>query len=471
MQGKILILDAIATNRIVLKVKLSASFYSVTQATTIRETIDLIRLQTPDLIITGLSLPDGSAADLAQQVHSLPGLENVPILGIGGRAQSDIRMQSLEAGLQDVLMRPIDDILLLGRIRSLIRAHSAVDEWRLRDGTSQALGLAEPPAKFDHDLDTKSETILVSEDRAVMQHWLRRLKPLLGSDLRMALPRDCLRSEKESDVLTCFVFALPDDPGQVSVMLQCIATLRANGRSRDAGVLVLHNQSDPAQAAAALDLGADDVMAEGFEPTELALRLKSLLRRKQMAKQMRATVRTGLQAAVFDSLTGLHNRRFAMPHLARIAEHAFETDLPFAVMVADLDHFKTINDRFGHPAGDAVLVETARRLRDNLRAMDLVARIGGEEFLIAMPNTTLGEARAAAARLCNEISAKPFTLPAPHPPLSVTISIGLALGCLPDHFGEVDAASSEKLIAAADKALYAAKVSGRNQVTVSRPAA
>jgi two-component system, cell cycle response regulator len=471
VQGKILILDAIATNRIVLKVKLASSFYKVMQATTIAEAVDQMRFQAPDLIISALSLPDGTAADLCARIKSLAAMQTIPVLGIGSRAQTGARMEALESGVQDVLIRPVDDTLLLGRIRSLIRAHSAATEWQMRDDTSRALGLAEPERAFQHDMNPQGEIIFATEDRATAQLWVRQLAPKLRNKLRVALPRDFLRMEARQDVLNVFVFVLPADPKAASATLQVISTLRANSGTRHSGVMILQTHPDPALATAALDLGADDVMTDGFEATELALRLKSMMRRKMMTEQMRATVRTGLKAAVFDPLTGLHNRRYAMPHLARIAEHAQQTNRPFAVMVADLDHFKTINDHYGHAAGDAVLIETAQRLRNNLRAMDMVARIGGEEFLIAMPNTTMAEARTAAARLCDEIGTQPFELPAPHAPIPVTISIGLTLGCLAGNLDGDDATNSEKLLAAADKALYSSKIGGRNQVTLSRPAA
>jgi two-component system cell cycle response regulator len=186
---------------------------------------------------------------------------------------------------------------------------------------------------------------------------------------------------------------------------------------------------------------------------------------------LRATVRTGLKAAVSDPLTGLHNRRYAMPHLARTAEHAALTGKPFAVMVADLDLFKRINDVFGHAAGDAVLVETARRMRDNLRAVDMVARIGGEEFLIVMPGSTITEARVAASRLCRKIGNQDFVVPGADDPIKVTVSIGLTMGGLPDANGSPQTEDADTLLAAADKALYAAKLRGRNQVTLRRPAA
>ncbi len=148
-----------------------------------------------------------------------------------------------------------------------------------------------------------------------------------------------------------------------------------------------------------------------------------------------------------------------MPHLSRLAEHAADTGRPFAVMVLDLDRFKAVNDTFGHAAGDAVLTEVARRLQDNLRTVDLVARIGGEEFLVAMPDTDLSEAQMAAERLCRIVARSPVIVP-DGLAIEVTISIGLAMG------GRREA-DLNRLIARADEALLGSKSGGRNQVMVS----
>jgi two-component system cell cycle response regulator len=165
-------------------------------------------------------------------------------------------------------------------------------------------------------------------------------------------------------------------------------------------------------------------------------------------------------------------------------ETATRTDKPFAVMIADLDHFKSINDRFGHAVGDAVLIDVAQRLRRNLRAVDLVARFGGEEFLIVMPNTGLKAARTAARRLCSAVQETPVMKnpvasdiqPASLvPPLHVTISIGVAIAGDPDTApflpDMVQADTVARLLDAADQALYKAKDKGRNCVRMSRPAA
>lgn len=467
MQGKILIVDAIATNRIVLKVKLAAAYYHVVQAACAADAIEIARQETPDLIISALSLPDGDAAALCKSLRTSPKTEHIPIMAIGCRPNADCRMATLEAGVHDVLLKPVDDTLLLGRVRSLIRAYNAAAEWQMRDDTSRALGLAEPGVEFA----TMGHCVLVSADSGRSQKWAMKMRPLLRTKLTLATAHDAIRNVKDEMVPDVFVLILPQDPNEATAALNLISSLRANARTRHAGVLVLQTSPNTSLATNALDLGADDLMTDGFDAPELALRLKALLRRKRMGEQMRATVRTGLQAAIVDPLTGLHNRRYAMPHLARITDHARNTGRPFAVMVADLDHFKRINDIFGHASGDAVLVEVAARLRSALRAMDMVARIGGEEFMIVMPGTTLANARTAATRICDDISQTPFAIPGSKDPIQVTISIGMAIGGLPKTDNLPCQENCETLLDYADKALYSAKMRGRNQVTLSRPAA
>lgn len=467
MQGKILIVDAISTNRIVLKVKLASAFYEVVQAATADEACVAALRHDPDLIISAMALPDCDSAELCRKLQRNPQTRAIPMMVIGCRPNADSRLEALEAGVHDVMLKPIDDTLLLARVRSLIRAHNTAAEWKMREDTSRALGFAEDPADFG----PPGRVIMVGADSARIHGWMSRLTPVLRSGLRYAAPETALRDLMPGKVPDIFVLVLEDRDNHSGEVLRLLAAIRATAITRHAGILVLQPSPDPGLGAYALDLGADDLMTDGFEVTEMALRVKAMLRRKRLADQLRATVRTGLKAAVSDPLTGLHNRRYAMPHLARVAEHSAATGRSFAVMVADLDHFKRINDLYGHASGDAVLVEAARRLRENLRGVDLVARIGGEEFLIVMPATPLTEARVAARRICRRIGGIGFTVPGAPDPITVTISIGVTIGGLQGKNACERDRDANFLLDAADKALYESKVQGRNQVTMSRPAA
>jgi two-component system cell cycle response regulator len=168
-----------------------------------------------------------------------------------------------------------------------------------------------------------------------------------------------------------------------------------------------------------LDFGAEDAVAYGVSSTEISLRAQALIRRKQQHNQLRATVRNGLNATITDPLTGLYSHRYLAPHLAQMADQAVACEHELAVMMLDIDHFKAINDAYGHAAGDQVLIQIADRLRENLRAIDLIARVGGEEFLIAMPRTSVKQTKLATDRWRRMVNNTPFALGTTHPPINV----------------------------------------------------
>lgn len=465
MQGKILIIDSISTNRIVLKVKLSAAFYHVLQAGSIAEGLEIIEAEKPDLVVSAMKLPDGSVSDLCKHLRGNRHAPIVPVLAIGCGTNEDTRLETLHAGATEVMHRPLNETLLLGRVRNMIRMHNQLDEWQIRDDTSCALGLAEAPAEFT----LPGKITLIGLDTAPFQSWVRQLSPHLRAEYTITHLRDSMAGMQATNAPDVIVLSLPSAPELTDECLRLIPALRASAKTRDIALLVIQKTIDPLRLTSALDMGADDVMTAGFRPAELALRLQVLLRRKREVAQILQSVRTGLREVVNDPLTGLYNRRYAMPYMARLIEKCAANNDPFAVILGDMDHFKRINDLYGHASGDAVLVETARRLRHVVQRTDVVARIGGEEFLIAMPTTDVATARSIADSICSAIADVPFVIPGAVEPVSITISLGLTLGTPPltknDRLAETVAA----LLDRADKALYVAKMQGRNRVTLSHP--
>lgn len=464
MHGKILIVDPIATNRIVLKVKLSAAYYNVTQASSIAEAKAIIEQSQPDVVISAAQLLDGTVSDLATELRKHPKASDLPIIAIECCDDQNARLEFLNTGVDAILSKPLNDALLLARVRSLVRSQASASEWRLHDDTSRALGFAEKQAPFLPN----GTAVLVANDKDLLSSWLPKLDGLLPTKTMIAAVDEALdHLDSPTSDTAPDVFVLVMDRSETQKILHLLATLKSHNSTRHSKILILQTHPNQNLGAQALDMGANDLMPHGFHPNEMALRIGVLLKRKHSGDQMRATVRNGLEAAVSDPLTGLHNRRYAMPHLDRIARHAQKAEKPFAVMIADMDHFKRINDTYGHAAGDAVLVEMARRLRENLRDVDLIARIGGEEFLIVLPRTPLINARNAARRLCQLIGETPFVIPKGQQRITATISIGLAIGGT----NNCEAKTAHQLLDEADKALYDAKMRGRNCVKLSRPAA
>ena len=244
--------------------------------------------------------------------------------------------------------------------------------------------------------------------------------------------------------------------------LRLMSELRSRPNTRYATICIALPETLRETAAVALDLGASDLlpidMSAPYAAEECAIRLRAQILRKRTLDRQRASVVDGLRLATIDPLTGIFNRRYALPHLRRITERAAQTGRQFAVMVIDVDRFKGVNDTYGHAAGDEVLIDIASRLTMNMREVDMIARIGGEEFLAVMPEITLELARMVAERVCKVISERPVRL-RDGTEIAVTVSIGLAMGRGGEDVSIVDDA---------DQALLYSKAEGRNQVTISK---
>ncbi|MDZ4095340.1 MAG: diguanylate cyclase [Paracoccaceae bacterium] len=461
MTGKILIVDDVATNRIVFKVKLGEACYQPILAADGESCLRLARKERPDLILLDYMLPDMTGIEVLNRLRADPLTINIPVVVFSAESDPETRVQALLAGADDFLTRPIDDQTLLARLRNLVRAREATADLDNRDGTLQLLGLAEGRAEFD-GLGTIA---LVAERAETALRWRRELANVLHGRLVILSRAEALA---ESDTaVDPDVFVIEADLGGSGGGLRLMSDLRSRAPTRHAAICIVRAEDAAETAAMAYDLGANDLIGAGFDPNELGIRLRKLMRAKRVADRMRASVQDGLRLAVIDPLTGLYNRRYAIAQLAVIADRAQEASGGFAVMVIDLDRFKSVNDRWGHMAGDAVLIEVARRLSENLRIGDLLARIGGEEFLVALPDTNMTEARSIAERLCQMVKANPIVLP-DGGSLSVTVSIGLAISNLQPTFATEPVA---EVVDRADRALLVAKSGGRNQVTISRTAA
>lgn len=479
MSGTILIVDDVATNRIVLKVKLAQACYETLQAETGEEALELARNYNPNLILLDLLLPEMDGIEVCRRLKSDPACRDIPVIMMTALSDIESRVRALEAGADEFMTKSHDEMMLPARIRSLLRARETENELQLRDTTWRELGFAEPAAGFER----QGTVALVAASREEAMTWRRRLKPHLSAnmvilDRQQALAITAIAepgSTEPGSAVAPDVFLIAAGLDDNGGGLQLMSELRSRSGTRHAAICILVQPEQNAAAVMALDLGANDLITAGSDPREMALRLNTQLRRKDQADRLRASMRDGLRAAVVDPLTGLYNRRYAMPHVARIAERAQQTGRAFAVMILDLDRFKSVNDTWGHAVGDAVLVDVAARLRDNLRPIDMVARIGGEEFLVALPDTTLAQAEIAAERLRRVIDERPVPIVG-GPDVPVTISIGLALGgeirpnrgTGPESNRQLDVQS---LIEQADHAMLIAKTDGRNQVITSRTAA
>lgn len=459
MTGRILIVDTVPTNRIVLKVKMLAAQFSVDACGSRKDAEEVIARQKPDLILINLSDPIEDRHGFCRELKENPDTAAIAIISVGVADTARARFAALDAGADDVLPRPINDALLLARMRSLLRVRHARHELMLRDGTSRALGFEEARRNFD----ATARIALLSRHAISGDALAAQLNSGLSVPVTQ-LETDTVLANSVAPVPDLFVIDGTQDNDGGRAVFRLISDLRSRAETRLSTLFVILPHNEPEITAMVLDLGADDAVSLDISDDEMVLRARALVRQKLLHDKLRDTVRDGLHAAVTDPLTGLYNRRYVEPHLSRMAEQARVSQREFAVMMLDIDHFKSINDRYGHAAGDKVLIEIANRLRENLRAIDLVARIGGEEFMVAMPNTNNEQGHIAADRLRKLISARPFSLGPDKPQLNVTMSVGVAVGGLE----RLNRVQIDTMCNLADEALYAAKSAGRDKVAMSQ---
>jgi len=256
----------------------------------------------------------------------------------------------------------------------------------------------------------------------------------------------------DSVELVIVSLSLPDgDP------LRLVSQWRANETSRRLPILLVADDSELPRLAKGLDLGANDYLIRPVDRNELLARVRTQIRRKRLEERLRENYQRSLSLALTDELTGLYNRRYVFAHLSELLGRMTEGSGDTALMLVDVDHFKQVNDCHGHPAGDAVLRELAKRAMRQVRSVDLVGRLGGEEFVVVMPETSLGGAIVVAERLRIAVADEPFILQGKSDKLPLTVSIGIAMT------GE-GYDTLETLMQRADDALYAAKNAGRNRI-------
>jgi two-component system cell cycle response regulator len=239
--------------------------------------------------------------------------------------------------------------------------------------------------------------------------------------------------------------------------LRLCSQVRSLDRTRNLPILAITEAENSARMVRGLEIGVNDFLVRPIEKNEMLARARIQVRKRRYTERLRDNVQMSIEMAITDALTGLFNRRYMESHLGTLVEQAASRAKPLAVLVLDIDYFKSINDTHGHDAGDDVLREFALRIKKSIRGIDLACRYGGEEFVVVMPETDMAVAAMVAERLRRRIATEPFGIQQGSRNLTVTISIGIAaLG------GKDDNAAS--LLKRADQALYRAKRDGRNRV-------
>ena len=453
MTARILIVDDVPANTRLLEAKLSAEYYQARSAKDGFEALALAKSWQPDLILLDVMMPGMDGYECCRKLKEDPDTLHVPVVMITALGDPGERVRGLEAGADDFLTKPVEYDTLIARIRSLVRLKRMLDEWRARGDTARALGLTG---------DTGPEPSIAGARALVIDDW-----DLGAQSMQDALAREGVvpgRARTEAEALTLsraiafdlilLSLALSDeDP------LKLVSSLRAADATRDVPMLLVAESDERERLLRGFELGANDWLLLPLDENELRARARNQIRRKFYQDRLRSDLGTALEMALTDPLTGLYNQRYLMRHLRGLLSGPHAPEL--ALLMIDVDHFKVVNDDYGHAVGDQALRKIAETLRANTRVFDSVARYGGEEFVVVMPATAADDGMKAAERLRRAVEAMPFE-PNSGGRYRLTISVGVA--CT----GEA-AVSPEALLRAGDAALYDAKRGGRNRISLAPP--
>jgi len=296
--------------------------------------------------------------------------------------------------------------------------------------------------------------VLIADDETVSRRMLARMLKTNGYEVVAASDGDeawRILERQDAPRLAILDWEMPGMTGP-----ELCRKLREQNREPYTYVLLLTARTDKQDVVEGMDAGADDYVTKPFEARELQVRLRAGRRILDLQADLVKAREALREQATHDPLTGLWNRYALLDALEREHSRAVREGTPLAVIMVDLDHFKRVNDTYGHQAGDAVLREAAGRMQAGVRSYDLVGRYGGEEFLIVLPGTSGANAVQLAERLRAAVAQEPVG----HDLLRirVTASFGVSTS------GPALIADPRTLIRLADEALYRAKAQGRNRV-------
>ena len=448
MSARILVVDDVDVNVRLLEAKLTIEYYDVLSCNDGATALTIAAEHQPDLILLDVMMPGMDGFETCRRLKAQAETRHIPVVLVTALDGRQDRIRGLEAGADDFLTKPIDDVILFARVKSLTRLKHVMDELREREESGRRLGVDSDKAAR---LRSEGGRVLIVDDD---MRQAEKMSAELSGEHRVTIESDpeaaLVAAKGALDLIIVNVAAAGFDG------LRIVAQAKS-GDARRAPILAVVEPAERPRMVKALELGAADILPRPIDTEELSARVRTQIRRKRYTDFLRQKLDSSMEMAVTDALTGLHNRRYMTGQLQALVGRAAQGGAQVAALVLDIDHFKSVNDSFGHDAGDEVLVEFAVRLATNVRAVDLPCRMGGEEFVVVMPGASLEDAGRVAERIRRDVASAPFRVMGGKEQITITISIGVSATT-----GDGD--TPEGLLKRADEGVYEAKAAGRNKV-------
>jgi two-component system cell cycle response regulator len=451
MSARVLVVDDVPANVKLLEARLSAEYFDVVTAVSGADALKICERAECDVVLLDVMMPDMDGFEVCQRLKSNPATHHIPVVMVTALDQPSDRVKGLQSGADDFLTKPVSDVALIARVRSLARLKMMTDELRMRAVTSRDIGIESPEREAVADTGLQGKILIVDDRPPSAERVHGMLQEAHTVDIETD-PNEALFHAAEGNYdLVIVSLALENFDG-----LRLCSQVRSLERTRNVAILAIAEAESNTRLVRGLEIGVNDYLARPIDRNELMARVRTQIRKKRYTERLRDNVQMSIEMAITDALTGLYNRRYMETHVGTLVEQAAARGKPLTVLVIDIDYFKSVNDSWGHDTGDDVLREFAIRIKKSIRGIDLACRYGGEEFVVVMPDTDMAVATVVAERLRRRIASEPFPIQQGARTIEVTISIGIAA------LGHDENAAM--VIKRADQALYRAKRDGRNRV-------
>ncbi len=456
MTARILIVDDIFPNVKLLEAKLSGEYFDVITALSGPDGIQKAETMSPDLILLDVMMPGMDGFEVCQHLKNNPATSHIPIVMVTALTDATDRVRGLEAGADDFLSKPVNDVALMARVRSLVRLKMTVDEWRIRENTASQFGFMHNKGTIQSEPSERARVLVIEDKAFESEKFVETLKrdDDIVTPVRSGEQGIVLAQQEDFDIITVSLNLTNEDG------LRLCSHLRSNERTRSVPILVIGEETDMKRIALGLEIGAHDYILRPIDRNELLARVRTQIRRKRYQDRLRTNYEMSLSMALTDSLTGLYNRRYLMVHLEKLLKKNTEVKKAMCVLMLDIDHFKKINDTHGHAVGDEVLKIFSDRVIQRLRSFDLVVRIGGEEFVVVLPDINMDMAIQVAERLRKGICNEPFKVGTPSAPIDLNVSVSIGGVMIDIAQGNI---TVDQVLKLSDDELYKAKETGRNR--------
>ena len=448
MPGRILVADSTVNNRIALNAILTSEYFEAICVDDASSVSRAVLKHHPDVILMATHLGRDDGYLIAKKLKLNAFSAHIPVVLYAPCAEQIDWGKALINLVDDIQIYPKNEATLISRLRLLYRQKVELDSLKTHANAADQFGFNDITVEFPSQRLVKSKVGVINHRTQTTDF---DLNPIIGNSY--ALSSNCKPEniQKNTDLIVL-----------QSADAQCrlVSDFQVHPRTKDVPILALVDKPGKSQFKRLYELGAQECLFSTAPPQQINTRIQSLIATNHHKSSLRSLLDERVKEAYFDPLTGLYNRRHAQQYLSRCFQQSQKGHNSLVALMLDIDNFKSVNDTLGHIAGDAILQQIAARLSGNLRRVDMVARMGGEEFLVLLPNTPMKRALEIAERLRRLIEERPFETYGRDQGAKITISIGISKLSKKHNY-------ASDLINSADQALYKAKDLGRNRIYIA----